>query len=155
MQLQGHLFRNSGHHDLCPYSYPELGAGVVIGSNNMEHCRYHRNICHSLLCCYNKQGRYPEGWSVRASQHPDTFIFHAHGTHRFTYMCLSPQPLWCLPFNLIKKQRKYYTSHLIEGGDAGWKTIVTAVLSFVALWCSAGYWFTAQLRLPWFSIFLR
>ncbi|ADL59041.1 predicted cation antiporter [Methanothermobacter marburgensis str. Marburg] len=34
---------------------------------------------------------------------------------------------------LIKKQRKYYTSHLIEGGDAGWKTIVTAVLSFAGL----------------------
>ena len=34
---------------------------------------------------------------------------------------------------LIKKQRKYYTSHLIEGGDAGWKTITTAILSFVGL----------------------
>lgn len=38
--------------------------------------------------------------------------------------------IYCDLLILIKKQRKYYTSHLIEGGDAGWKTIVTAVFKF-------------------------
>lgn len=34
---------------------------------------------------------------------------------------------------LIMKQRRYYTNHMIEGGDANRKTIATAILSFVGL----------------------